>query len=429
MEQSTLFRAVVDICILIIVGELTSTLSARLRLPRILGPLFAGILLGPHLLGGVNVGGKPFIEFTDLIIIFSEIGAVLLLFQAGLHMKFSELLKTGVASLTVAIAGVVVPFLFGILASTLLGYDLVVGMIIGGALSATSIAISLKCLGEFKQLGSLESKIIIGAAVIDDVLALSIASVILSIVSDPVNLRFSSMIRSVAFTLLLWFLFSAFTSRAVPWFTEYVNRLEKMDPIRQNLVPFASLMLCFGFAGASGLLGLSPLIGAFIAGMAVAGSRFHEEVSDFTEHLAVFFVPLFFIVTGANVNPYAMLSGNFLLIGILSLGAVASKLVGCGIPAQYFLKSREKGLRVGYGMISRGEIGLVIANIGKTYNIISDEVYVALIVVIFITTLLPPILLRNSYLNDPNCLLPDHMRKGAPSIREPSQNGSGGSLE
>ena len=86
-------------------------------------------------------------------------------------------------------------------------------------------------------------------------------------------------------------------------------------------------------------------------------------------------------------------------------------------------------LRVGYGMISRGEIGLVIANIGKTYNIISDEVYVALIVVIFITTLLPPILLRNSYLNDPNCLLPDHMRKGAPSIREPSQNGSGGSLE
>ena len=424
MEQSTLFRAVVDICILIIFGELASTLSARLRLPRILGPLFAGILLGPYLLGGLNIGGKPFIEFTDLILIFSEIGAVLLLFQAGLHMKFSELLKAGVASLTVAIAGVVFPLLFGILASSLLGYDLVVGMIIGGALSATSIAISLKCLSEFKQLGSPESKIIIGAAVIDDVLALSIASVILSIVSDPVNLRFSSMVRSIAFTLLLWFLFSAFTSRAVPWFTEYVNRLEKLDPIRQNLVPFASLMLCFGFAGASGLLGLSPLIGAFIAGMAVAGSRFHVEVSEFTEHLAVFFVPLFFIVTGANVNPYAMLSGNFLLIGILSLGAVVTKLVGCGIPAQYFLKSREKGLRVGYGMVSRGEIGLVIASIGTTYGIINDEVYVALIVVIFITTLLPPILLRNSYLNDPSCILPDHIRKGTPSISNSSKRNS-----
>jgi Kef-type K+ transport system membrane component KefB len=421
MEQSTLFRAVVDICILIIVGELASTLSVRLRLPRILGPLFAGILLGPHLLGGVNVGGKPFIEFTDLIIIFSEIGAVLLLFQAGLHMKFRDLIKTGVASITVATTGVLVVFTFGLTASSLLGYDLIVGMIIGGALAATSIPISLKVLGEFKQLDSPEAKLIIGAAVIDDLLALSIASVILSIVSDPINIRFSSVVRSVAFTLLLWFLFSAFTSWAVPWFTEYVNRLEKLDPIRQNLVPFASLMLCFGFASVSGLLGLSPLIGAFIAGMAIAGSRFLKEVSEFTEHLAVFFVPLFFIVTGANVNPYAMLSGNFLLIGILSIGAVASKLIGCGIPAQHFLKSREKGWRVGYGMISRGEIGFVIASIGKTYSIISDEVYVALIVVIFITMLLPPILLRNSYLNDPSSVLPDYIRKETSPVKKPSK--------
>ena len=420
MEQSTLFRAVVDICVLIIFAELASTIGARLRLPRILGPLFAGMLLGPYLLGGVIIGDKPFIEFTDLILVFSEIGAVLLLFQAGLHMKFSDLLKSGVASFTVALAGVVVPLLFGIAASSLLGYDLLVGMIIGGALSATSIAISLKCLGEYGQLGSQEAKIIIGAAVIDDVLALSIVSVILNIVSDPVNLRFSSMVRSVALTLLVWFLFSAFASRAVPWFTEYVDRLEKLDPIRQNLVPFASLMLCFGFAGVSGLLGLSPLIGAFIAGMAVAGSRFYEDVSEFTENLAVLFVPLFFIVTGSNVNPYAMLSGNFLLIGILSLGAVASKLVGCGIPAQYFLKSKEKGRRVGYGMISRGEIGLVIANIGTTYKIISDEVYVALIVVIFITTILPPILLGDSYLNDPSCVLPDYMRKESSPIIESS---------
>ncbi len=420
MEQSELFRAVVDICILIIAAELTSTIGARLKLPRILGPLFAGVLLSPYLLGGVIVGGKPFIEFTDLILVFSEIGAVMLLFQAGLHMKFSDLMKTGAASLVVAISGVVLPFIIGLATAGLLGYDLLVGMIIGGALSATSIAISLKCLGEFNQLGSPEAKLIIGAAVIDDVIALSIASVILSVVADPVNLRVSSMIRSVAFTLILWFLFSAFTSRVVPWFAEYVNRLEELDPIKQNLVPFASLMLCFGFAGVSGILGLSPLIGAFIAGMAVAGTRFHGEVSDFTEHLAVFFVPLFFIVTGAQVNPYAMLSGNFLLIGILSAGAVASKLVGCGIPAQYFLKNKEQGLRVGYGMISRGEIGLVIASIGTTYGIINDEVYVALIVVIFLTTLLPPMLLRNSYINDPSCVLPDGLRPKPAESRGPT---------
>ena len=413
MEQTTLFRAVVDICILIILAELTSTISVKLNLPRILGPLFAGILFGPYMIGGIRIGDSPLIEMSDLILVFSEIGAVLLLFQAGLHMKFSDLLKAGTASLTVALLGVIFPFLFGLAASSLLGYDLIVGMIIGGSLSATSIAISLKCLGEFEQLGTPEAKLIIGAAVIDDVLALSIASVILSVVSDPLNLRFTSLIRSVGFTLILWFVLSAVTSRVVPWFTEYFNRLERLDPVRQNIVPLASVMLCFGFAGVSGLLGLSPLVGAFMAGMAVAGSRFHKDVSEFTENLSVLFVPLFFIVAGANVNPYAMLSGDFLLIGILSLGAVVTKLVGCGIPAQYFLKNKEKGLRVGYGMISRGEIGLVIASIGKNYGIIPDEVYVALIVVIFITTILPPILLGNSFLNDPSCVLPDYIKERA----------------
>ncbi|MBN1683184.1 cation:proton antiporter [Candidatus Bathyarchaeota archaeon] len=411
MEQAHLFRAVIDICLLIIAAELASSLGSRFNLPRILGPLFAGILMGPYLLGGIIIGETPFIEYSELILVFSEIGAVLLLFQAGLHMRFKELLRTGIASFAIAAMGVILPFFLGLLATIWLGYDLLVGMIIGGTLSATSIAISLKCLGEFNQLGSEEAKLIIGAAVIDDVLALSISSVILSIITDPVSIRLSSTIRSITFTLLLWFSLTALTSVLVPWFTEYVDKLEKIDPVKQNLIPLASILLCFGFAGLSGLFGLSPLVGAFIAGMAVADSRFHEDVSEFTEHLGVLFIPLFFIVTGANVNPYAMLSSDFVLVGILGIIAVVSKLYGCGIPAQYFLKDKEKGLRVGYGMISRGEIGLVISNIGKTYGIITDEVYAALILVIFITTLLPPLLLRNSYLNDPSCILPDHIRK------------------
>ena len=416
MDQTQLFRSVVDICILIIAAELTSTVGMRLGLPRILGPLFAGILLSPYLLGGVILGETPFIDYNEIILAFSEIGAVLLLFQAGLHMKFSELLKSGAASLTVAAMGVVIPFTLGLAASTLLGYDWIVGTIIGGALSATSIAISLKCLGDFEQLGSPEAKLIIGAAVIDDVLALSIASVIISIVADPVTPRLSSIARSIGVTLFLWFAFTAFASWAVPWFAKYVDRLERLNPIQQNLTSFASLLLCFGFAGVSGLLGLSPLIGAFIAGMAVAGSKFQHEVSNFTENLAVLFVPLFFIVTGAHVDPHAILSGNFLLVGVLGIVAVVSKLYGCGIPAQWFLKDKEKGMRVGYGMISRGEIGLVIANIGTTYDIIGPDVYVALILVILITTVLPPLLLRNSYINDPSCVLPDHIRRSRPNV-------------
>jgi len=310
---------------------------------------------------------------------------------------------------------VIFPYFLGIAASNLLGYDVLVGMIIGGALAATSIAISLSCLREMGQMGSPEAKIIIGAAVIDDVLALSIAGIILSMLADPAPMSPVTIIRLIATTVGLWFVFSAFSSRIIPRLTNLVWRLEEIDVMHHNLVPIFSVMMCFGYASISGVLGLSPLVGAFIAGMAVADSRYHNAVQRFTEQLGVMFVPLFFVVIGSQLNPSSILTSNFLLVVVLSLVAVVSKLLGCGLPAQLFLRDRRKALRVGYGMISRGEIGLVIASIGITYGILADEVYTALVIVIFITTILPPFLLRRSYLNDPACVLPDSMR---PSVKK-----------
>jgi Kef-type K+ transport system membrane component KefB len=407
MEQAELFRAVVDICVLIIVAEVAASLNARLRLPRILGTLLTGTLFGPYLIGGVIIGGRPFIEYSELIYIFSEIGAVLLLYEAGLHMRFSELLRAGKASLTIAGVGVIVPYCLGFAASILLGYDLYVGMIIGGALTATSIAISLKSMEEMGQLNSPEAKLIIGAAVIDDVLALSIASVILSMIADPQPMSPFTVIRLILTTLLVWFLMSAFSSRLVPWIAGLMMRLQNIDAAEGNIIPIFAILTCFGFAGVSGILGLSPLVGAFVAGMAIADSKYRDEVASFTGKIGVLFVPLFFVVMGAGVNPYSILTGNFLLILILGVVAVISKLVGCGLPAMHFLKDRERGLRVGYGMISRGEIGLVISSIGITYGILSDEVYTALVIVIFVTTLLPPFMLRRSYLKELSPVSPD----------------------
>jgi len=397
VEQEQLFRAIVDICILIIAAELATTIGAKFRLPRIIGPLVAGIIFGPHLLGNLSIFGSPLIEYNDIILIFGEIGSVLLLYQAGLHMRFRDLLNSGLASITVAAFGVVIPFLFGLAISSILGYDLLAGMIIGGTLSATSIAVSLKTLGELNQLGSSEAKLIIGAAIIDDVVALSLASVILSVVSEGVTITTGGFLRSILITLVVWFIFTAFSSWGIPKFTGYVDRLERLDPVKQNLVPIASILICFGYAGISGLLGLSPLVGAFIAGMSVAGSRFEKEVAHIVEDLGIFFIPLFFILAGAGVNLNLIFSGNFLLIAILSLGAIVTKLVGCTIPARFFLKDKEKGLRVGYGMISRGEIGLVVSSIGLTYGLVSETIYTALIAVIFITTLITPFLLKHSY--------------------------------
>ena len=421
MEPQELFRAVVDVCVLILLAEIAASINARLRLPRILGPIFTGIAFGPYLLGGTMIGSRPFIEYGDVIYIFSEIGAILLLFEAGLHMKFGEIVKSGKASFTVATMGVVVPYFLGLGASTLLGYDFFTGMIIGGALTATSTAISLTSLQEMNQMDSPEAKIILGAAVIDDVLALSIASIILSMAADPAPLGLFTILRLLLITIGLWFLLSALSSRIIPKLTDFVWRLEEIDVMNHNLVPIFSIMACFGYASISGLFGLSPLVGAFIAGMAVSGSNQREAVREFTEKLGVIFVPLFFIVIGANVNPYLILSSDFLLVAVLALVAVVSKLVGCGLPAAFFLNDKKRGLRVGYGMISRGEIGLVIAGIGITYAIISDEIYTALVLVTFITTLLPPFLLRRSYLNAPTYTSPDstHIRDARRPQGEP----------
>ena len=397
MEQQVLFRAVVDLCLLIALAEVASSINARFGIPRILGTMLTGILFGPHLIGGISIGGRPLIEFNELVYVFSEVGAVLLLFTAGLHMKFSDLLQSGIAVLSVALLGVVIPYFLGLAAAILLGYSWYIGMIIGGSLAATSIAISVKCLDELDKMDTSEAKCIIGAAVIDDVLALSIASVIFAATVGQSEVSTLGMIQMLGTTLLLWFVLTFVSVKFIP---RGLNWVYKFNDREGHLLEIVAILICFGYATLSGRLGLSPLVGAFIAGMAIADFGGLKDISTFIEKIEILFVPLFFVVMGGSLDPRALMTGDFVLILVLSLVAIVSKLVGCGLPAAYFLKDREKGIRVGYGMMSRGEIGLVIASIGITYSIISKEVYAALIVVIFLTSLIPPFLLKRSYLKE-----------------------------
>lgn len=394
MEQQLLFRAVVDICLLISLAEVASAVNAKLRIPRIIGTLSIGILFGPKMLGGLQLAGRSLIEFNELVYVFAEVGAVLLLFSAGLHMTFGELKRSGVTSFSVALAGVIVPYVLGFAATVLLGYDWYIAMIIGGSMAATSIAISVKSLDELGRMSSTEAKIILGAAVIDDVLALSLASVIFTIVVSHVQVSTLDIILSLSKTLGVWLVLTAVSVRIVPMLLDYVTRLKVGGG---HLIEAFSILVCFSYAAFSGTLGLSPFVGAFIAGMAIADSLYLDLIKDFVEKVEVIFVPLFFVVMGASVDPSSILHTNFLLIFILCLVGVASKLIGCGLPAAYLLKDRTCGIRIGYGMISRGEIGLVIASIGVTYGILPGEVYTALILMIFVTSLLPPFLLKRSY--------------------------------
>ena len=394
MDQVSVFASVVNICLLIALAEIASSINARYNIPRIVGPLSIGILFGPKLLGGLLINNHPLIEYNELVYVFSEVGAVLLLFSAGLHFTFTDLKRSGITSVTVAIVGVIVPYGLGVAASVLLGYNWYVGMIIGGTMAATSIAISLKSLEEMGKMSTQEAKIIIGAAVIDDVLALSLASVILTIVVTQIQMSITGVITSIMRTLLVWFTLTVISVQLVPRLLDAVTRTKDRSG---HLLEATAILVCFSYAAFSGNFGISPFVGAFIAGMAMADSLSIDKITDFISEIEIIFVPLFFVVMGTSVDPESILHGNFGLILVLGLVAILSKLVGCGLPAAWLTGDRTCGLRVGYGMISRGEIGLVIASIGVNYNILPNEVYTALIVMIFVTSLVPPFLLRRSY--------------------------------
>ena len=394
MEQASIFASFVSICFLIALAEIASSLNTRFNIPRIIGPLFVGILFGPKLLGGFHLGIYHLLEYNELVYIFAEVGAVLLLFSAGLHFTFTDLKLTGVTSMIVAIMGVIVPYSLGSFASIFMGYNWYVGMIIGGTMAATSIAISLKTLEEMGKLNTQEAKIIIGAAVIDDVLALSLASVILTIIVTNTWMSVPGIITSVGKTLGIWLILTIVSVQIIP---KVLNMINKISDRGGNLLEATSILVCFSYVAFSGNFGISPFVGAFIAGMAMADSMHIDQISKFISKIEIIFVPLFFIVMGISVDPKAILHVNFSLMFVLGVVAVLGKLIGCGLPAACLMKNNVCGLRVGYGMISRGEIGLVIASIGVTYKILPSEVYIALILMIFLTSIVPPFFLKQSY--------------------------------
>ena len=390
MEPDVLYRAVVDLCLLLFLSQLSAEIASRLKAPKVLGVLIAGIVFGPKMLGGLIVAGRPLIEFNQLIYIFAEIGAVLILFATGLEMPFREFKSVGMSSFITGSVDVTFCFTVGFGVMRLLGYDWAVSMIMGGALASTSTAVSALTMRELGRMDTPEAKVIINAAVIDDILSLSLLTVILTSVRKGA-LSPLYIAQFIASALVLWFLILLLGVYFIPLL------LERTEEIGAGVLESMAILICFGTATLASVLGLSPLVGAFSAGMAIASSRFQEKVSAFVSHIELIFVPLFFVVMGAGIDPRTFLTGNFLHIFLITVVAILSKVIACGIPSGYLLRDPRRGLRVGLGMISRGEIGFVIASVALTNGILTGETYTTLVAVTCITVLITPFLLRKSY--------------------------------
>ncbi|MBA4436896.1 MAG: cation:proton antiporter, partial [Nitrosopumilaceae archaeon] len=355
----------------------------------------AGMIVGPFALGQFFIiDGKQLLHINDEIKILGEMGAIVILFMAGLEMTPKEFLKGGKASFTVGTLGVVVPFFAGLVVFGIFGFEALESMLIATALTATSIAISIQVLNEFGKIKTPEARLIIGAAVVDDILAIAVLSVVISITGSDAGVEGIDITEVVITILKVLGFFAVMLVVAVIVIPKVITpRLWKAKGSVEGIAT-ASF---FGAAALAGTIGLSPIVGAFAVGMALSTTKVFEKVENFIGKIGLIFAPLFFAIIGAQVDLRAVDINILMLSGAVIAVAVVTKLFGCGLPAMLFLKSKAQGLRVGIGMISRGEVGLIVAGVGVTAGVLSSEVYSTIVIMVAVTTIITPIWLKMEY--------------------------------
>lgn len=374
-------KTLVALFITLLAAKIMAELFERLRQPAVVGEILAGIIIGPALLNWV----QP----TDVLEALAEIGVIFLLFTVGLETRPSDIFKVGGTALMVAVLGVIVPFIAGwALLSLWTGYSQVEAVFLGAAMVATSVGITARVLSGMGLITADASRVIMAAAVIDDVIGLLVLAVVSSMAEGQINYLHIALMAGLAV---------GFTLLAITLGTRIVKRVKqpvKDLRIDHSLLIFA-LILCFGLAAVATFIGIAGIIGAFLAGVAISestgGSRLHQQ----SEALAEFLTPFFLVSIGMKLDLSIFLSLNVVLLGLIIISlAILSKFAGCGLGALRLGKRRA--LQVGFGMIPRGEVGIVVAQIGLSMTG-NQKLYGMVVAMAVITTLAAPPLIRRAF--------------------------------
>ena len=385
---------IISLAVILFAAKLFAELFQRVGLPIVLGELLAGIIVGPYALGGVSVYyGQPLVTLDTSVVVIGEISAVVILFVLGLEITPSEFVRRGASSLTVGSLGVAVPLVVGYYTFVAFGLQALQSMLIATALAATSIAISVQTLSQMGKMQSPEARLVLGAAVVDDVLAIAVLSVVTSNVSlGEVSPTFGDAVVLVAQTLGVFALILVASVLLVPRIL-HLRRLWKS----KGSIEAVSTALFFGVAGVAGIAGLSPIIGAFAVGMAVATSHVIKDVGEYVDKLNMVFAPLFFGIIGAQVNLGGFTSETLLLTAVITAVALLTKVVGCGLPAMKFLSGKGSPLSVGVGMMARMEVALVVAGIGLESGIFDQSIFSAIVAMAAVSSVVTPLLLKVTF--------------------------------
>jgi Kef-type K+ transport system membrane component KefB len=359
-------------------AKILGELAERIGQPAVVGELVAGVLLGPSVIGFVD----PALPSLHLI---AEIGVVLLLFGIGLETDLKRLLNVGGAAFSVAVMGVLLPFVLGYAVSRALGLALLPAIVAGAALTATSVGITARVFSDLGELQSAEGQIVLGAAVIDDVIGL----VILAIVTDLVAGTAPSALGVVRTTAVAFgFLAAALLVGRwiVPWLFGLIARTSK-----EHTLASMALTLAFILAVLASQVGSALIVGAFAAGLVLAPTEHAHAIERGIVRLANVFVPIFFVAVGAAVDVRTFGSREVVIVGVaLTVVAIIGKFAAGWAPVWV----RARKTLIGVGMIPRGEVGLIFAQAGLAAGVLDPGEYSALMLMVLVTTFMAPPLLR-----------------------------------
>jgi len=373
--------ALLGLALILVAAKLGGIASARFGLPTVFGQLCAGVLLGPaafHLLHSSNP-----------LDIASELGAVILMFVAGLETDVAQMRRVGIAAFLSASGGVILPFAAGTALARVFGFALLPSLFVGTLLTATSVSISAQTLQELGRLRSREGTTILGAAVIDDVLGLIVLSLVITVGAGSGSLL--PLVRTAAFFPIAIFV----GLKIVPILGSWAARLSIEGA---GLLMAVIIALVYAWSAES-LGNVAAITGAYLAGLVVARTEVASHALDGTKAIGYgLLIPVFFVDVGIQSN-FSGLASAPAFISLLIVIAVLTKVVGCAFGAAVGGFNAGAAARVGVGMISRGEVALVVATIGHQAGTIDDGIYAAAVAMTLITTLLTPVLLRLVYAN------------------------------
>ena len=375
------------LAIILLSTKLLGLLTRKAHMPQVVGALLAGLLLGPACLNLIH--GTAFLNQV------SEIGVIVLMFMAGLETDTDELRKSGVASFVIALAGVLVPLAggFGVAAAChvasadLSANELLQNIFIGIILTATSVSITVETLKEMGKVSTKAGTAILGAAIIDDILGI-IALTLITSMSDP-----NTNIGMVLLKIVGFFVFAAVFGIAYEF---VLRKWISMDPRpnRRYIVVTFAFCLIMSFC-AEAFFGVADITGAYVAGLVISSNPKREIVYhefDTVSYLLV--APVFFASIGLKVELSSMTSNLLVFTVLLVIVALLTKVAGCGLGARAMGYTSRQSLQIGVGMISRGEVALIVANKGESLGLISSELYAPIVITVVVTTIITPILLK-----------------------------------